>query len=257
MLNDEQILAKTNELLSNLQEKCWKGYEKKGMKTMFGKKYPNCVKKSKKKKRKNEEIELYEEKVLREITEDEMRVLEDVLDDLDPTNLPLNDLFSNKMRVVIPFPTLDPESDLGKFAKFFRDQEYEVEWDKGMVYAEREHTGGTLDFLMGQTYEKKSKKIQMKIGKLFAKIADLSRKKDALYQKVYKHLADIDYKSSNGEPVRTPNRVTLKMIKAALSEEEHENFNRITKQLYTYVVSPGTAGSAGYDLTDLATEYGQ
>jgi len=29
------------------QEKCWDGYEKKGMKTMFGKRYPNCVKKKK------------------------------------------------------------------------------------------------------------------------------------------------------------------------------------------------------------------
>jgi len=28
-----------------ISEKCWSGYEKKGMKTMFGKKYPNCVKK--------------------------------------------------------------------------------------------------------------------------------------------------------------------------------------------------------------------
>ena len=28
----------------NLDEKCWVGYKKKGMKTMFGKKYPNCVK---------------------------------------------------------------------------------------------------------------------------------------------------------------------------------------------------------------------
>lgn len=28
-----------------LTEKCWPGYEKKGMKTMFGKRYPNCVKK--------------------------------------------------------------------------------------------------------------------------------------------------------------------------------------------------------------------
>ena len=26
-------------------EKCWKGYTKKGMKTMFGKRVPNCVKK--------------------------------------------------------------------------------------------------------------------------------------------------------------------------------------------------------------------
>ena len=36
-----------------LDEKCWKGYEKKGMKTMFGKRYPNCVKK--------EELELQQE----------------------------------------------------------------------------------------------------------------------------------------------------------------------------------------------------
>jgi len=28
-----------------LTEKCWSGYTQKGMKTMFGKKYPNCVKK--------------------------------------------------------------------------------------------------------------------------------------------------------------------------------------------------------------------
>ena len=34
-------------LLIGWEEKCWKGYEKKGMKTMFGKRYPNCVKKKK------------------------------------------------------------------------------------------------------------------------------------------------------------------------------------------------------------------
>ena len=28
-----------------ITEKCWKGYTQKGMKTMFGKKYPNCIKK--------------------------------------------------------------------------------------------------------------------------------------------------------------------------------------------------------------------
>tara|TARA_A100001011_G_scaffold78153_1_gene80606 strand:- start:12037 stop:14073 length:2037 start_codon:yes stop_codon:yes gene_type:complete len=36
---------KKNVKEENLDEKCWKGYEKKGMKTMFGKRYPNCVKK--------------------------------------------------------------------------------------------------------------------------------------------------------------------------------------------------------------------
>jgi hypothetical protein len=37
---DEQTI---NE--SEITEKCWEGYTQKGMKTMFGKKYPNCVKK--------------------------------------------------------------------------------------------------------------------------------------------------------------------------------------------------------------------
>jgi hypothetical protein len=32
----------------NIEEKCWRGYTQKGMKTLFGKKYPNCVKKTKK-----------------------------------------------------------------------------------------------------------------------------------------------------------------------------------------------------------------
>ena len=41
---------KVNEIIT---EKCWKGYTKKGMKTMFGKRVPNCVK--------NEERELDED----------------------------------------------------------------------------------------------------------------------------------------------------------------------------------------------------
>ena len=37
------------EIVEAIVEKCWKGYEKKGMKTMFGKRVPNCVKKEGKK----------------------------------------------------------------------------------------------------------------------------------------------------------------------------------------------------------------
>lgn len=32
---------------TELTEKCWRGYTQKGMKTMFGKRYPNCVKNTK------------------------------------------------------------------------------------------------------------------------------------------------------------------------------------------------------------------
>ena len=40
-------LGKQEQNESELTEKCWKGYTQKGMKTMFGKRYPNCVKKTK------------------------------------------------------------------------------------------------------------------------------------------------------------------------------------------------------------------
>ena len=42
------VKARSNyneEIVQSILEKCWAGYEKKGMKTMFGKRYPNCVKK--------------------------------------------------------------------------------------------------------------------------------------------------------------------------------------------------------------------
>ena len=249
MLSDEQILLNTANLLDILQEKCWDGYKQVGLKKKGDRMVPNCVP--------------IEEKVLREVTEDEMRVLEDVLDDLDPANLPLNDLFSGKMRVVIPFPTIDLSTELGKFTEFFRSQEYEVDWEKGMVYAERDirTTDELLDTLIGmqagQPEKKKTKKIQMKIGKLFSKLADLSRRKDEIYQKVYKHMDNINYKLADGGPVNTPRRVTGKMLKAALDEKEYENFQRINNQIYLYVVNPGVAGDAGYNLTDLATEYGE
>ena len=62
-----QDLAASNEIDGEpLDEKCWPGYEKKGMKTMFGKRYPNCVKKKKTKKEEfsdwRNELEQIEEK---------------------------------------------------------------------------------------------------------------------------------------------------------------------------------------------------
>jgi len=45
---------------NQLNERCWKGYTQKGMKTMFGKKYPNCVKINKE-QIESEEFEIIEE----------------------------------------------------------------------------------------------------------------------------------------------------------------------------------------------------
>jgi hypothetical protein len=52
--NQAKRLRKAGISEDSLDEKCWKGYTKKGMKTMFGKRYPNCVKK--------EEVEQIDEK---------------------------------------------------------------------------------------------------------------------------------------------------------------------------------------------------
>jgi len=41
-------MERREKLKNMLAEKCWPGYTKKGMKTMFGKRYPNCVKKKRK-----------------------------------------------------------------------------------------------------------------------------------------------------------------------------------------------------------------
>ena len=43
----KQFIDKVETNESELNERCWKGYTQKGMKTMFGKRYPNCVKKKK------------------------------------------------------------------------------------------------------------------------------------------------------------------------------------------------------------------
>ena len=57
--SEAQIKAmEANGIEVEVVEDCWDGYEKKGMKTMFGKRYPNCVKK---KKTKKEEVELTSE----------------------------------------------------------------------------------------------------------------------------------------------------------------------------------------------------
>ena len=54
-MHDAKMRKKEDDMKKKkkVDEECWDGYEKKGMKTMFGKRYPNCVKKTKK-----EEVQL-------------------------------------------------------------------------------------------------------------------------------------------------------------------------------------------------------
>jgi hypothetical protein len=209
MLNDEQILLKAAKLLENVD---------------ISNKKP--------------------EKLLREITEDELEVIQDVLDDLKGENLAFNDLFDGNMRKVIDFPTLEVGSDLGKFVDAFKVQEYDVDWDKGIVSGEKElQTADQVDVLAamlgpGPDILPKKRKIQLKIGKFFAKITELASKRDVLAQKVYDYLNKIDYSDAEGKIIH-PGQLTGKMIKAALSEEEKKRYRQLNDQLDMYIPNPG------------------
>ena len=223
MLNDEQILLKTAQLLENFD---------------ISTKKPD--------------------KLLRELDEIELEALDDILDDIKGEDLAFNGLFNGEMRKVINFPTMDNSTDLGKFGEFFKKQDFEVDWEKGLVSAVREvyenRTEDLVNQLMGgPRVPPKTKKIQMKVGKFFAKVADLSSKRDNLYQKVYDHLDKMNYTGAHGK-IDVPWKVSGKMVKAALDEKEQEDYNRINTQIGLYLPNPGVAGPAGYALTDLVTK---
>ena len=115
MLNDEQILLKTAKLLENFD---------------ISTKKPG--------------------KLLRELDDIELEALDDILDDMEGDDLAFNALFDGEMRKVIDFPTTDPSTDLGKFSDVFKKQEYNVDWDKGIVSGEKElQTADQTAVLMG------------------------------------------------------------------------------------------------------------
>tara|TARA_Y100000004_G_scaffold193438_1_gene255977 strand:+ start:103 stop:2529 length:2427 start_codon:yes stop_codon:yes gene_type:complete len=176
-----------------------------------------------------------ESKLLRELTEDEFAIIEDAIDSMEPEDMAFNELFEGKTRLVIDFKAFDETSDLGKFAKTLQDQGYKVDWEKGMVFAEREVSkGSSTDDIMaaitGARPEKRKKKIQMKIGKLFGKIADVARRQDEL-------LAIIQKKADR--TLRHPGNVTGNEAADALNAEQLENWERLSKQMTMYIPAPG------------------
>ena len=248
MLTDEQILAKTSQLLDILQEKCWDGYKQVGMKKKGGRNVPNCVP--------------VEEKLLRELDETELEVIEDVLDDMKGDDLAFNKLFDGQMRKVIDFPTLDTSSELGKFGEFFKKQDYEMDWEKGMLSAVRDIRSSDdllndlINMNMGGRETPKTKKIQMKIGKFFAKVANLEKRRKVYHQKVYDNMEKIGYTGSHGK-IDKPWKIKVKMLQATLDEKEMEDYRRLGDQRGLYIPNPGVAGAPGYDLEELALKYGE
>ena len=178
------------------------------------------------------------QRLLREITEDELVHIQQALDEMDNEDLAFNKLFDGKMRVIIDFPTLEKKSDLGKFVDFFRESDYQVDWSKGILSAEKELKDTSVknsvaSLMHSQDYvAPKKKKVQMKIGKFFKKIAELAAKKDVYFQKIKK------FSEANQIYGRTPEhagQTTGTLEQKALSEEELVNYRRIGDHLDMYL----------------------
>jgi len=231
MLNDEEILLKTLKLLANLSEK--RG---------FGEGEPPKDKKSQELYKKQEIYLENGEKLLRELDEDEYEIVTDVLADLEPDDLAFNQLFAGKTRLIINFPTMDNQSQLGQFAEELKDiLELEVDWEKGIVSASREWTENSmendkarLDFVMNPGGENRIKKVnrkfQMKIGKYFAKVDKLLRDYKEIREIVAKHVYE-DRATAAGYGVA----FSMGQIKDALTTEQLKRYYQIENGLELYM----------------------
>ena len=87
------------------------------------------------------------DKLLREIDEDELSTIQGVIDEMGPEDLPFNELFNGKERMVIPFASGDPKSDLGRFLGALttageaepldKAWTFVPSWEKGVMEKER------------------------------------------------------------------------------------------------------------------------
>ena len=175
-----------------------------------------------------------DEKLLREITDDELDSISAVIGQLGPEDKAFNHIFKGKNRVLIPFVTKDYESDLGKFVQFFEDANYDVDWDLGMlsgvITIENSSPGGVMRQLFGDSHsidrEPKKKKIQMKVGKLLSKIKGDVEKYNALRQKTF------DHPEVNRRYVFD---LTGSDLEKALESKEVFNHYRLFDQIMAYV----------------------
>ena len=182
-----------------------------------------------------------EERILREVTEDELRVVEDILDKMaeDPKWLPFNDIFGDKTRLVINFPTMDRHSELGRFADVIQNQlGLSVDWNKGTVSADRrwnDHVGATERIanrlVGGNANEQDSGVIErsftMKIGKYFARLENLLKK---LYDT--KHAIKSD-RSAHMQSLSS------RMAIDAIGEDGNKRYDQLLNQLELYLGGSG------------------
>ena len=192
-----------------------------------------------------------EEKLLREIDEYELEAIEGVLDDLKGSDIAFDALFGGKMRIVLDFPTLDNESELGKFIELLEKRfELKVDWERGMVSAQRDfadHAQPAHQMLGigtgGEPAKRIQKKIEMKIGKFFVKLDNILKQHKELYTKIGDHKYGKEAMPSLKDyaaGMRHMLSYTGHESNRALSDEEQKRLAQVFNQLELYTGRIGT-----------------
>ena len=170
--------------------------------------------------------------LLYEVTEDEFAHIERAIEEMPLEELAFQDIFGDKTRLVIDYPTPDTSTPLGRFVAMWEDMGYEVDWSKGMVSSVRKYmdsspAGAAAEITSGRS-RIKSKKINMKIGKWLSKMLGYVLKYDALKAEVH------EYTKEHGDWPR----VTGNDINAALGEDGAFNYYRLGDTIDMMVRTP-------------------
>ena len=175
-----------------------------------------------------------DDKLLREVTEEEMESITDVIGELGPEDKAFNHIFKGKNRVLLPFVTKDYESDLGKFVKFFEDAKYKVDWDLGILSGEIEFRDGRsiVDLFGDERKPPKKKKIQMKVGKFFVKLIDDIGKYKNLQKKI---LSQPELDRRQGDREVFARDITGNDVERGLDEKEVANYYRLESQINAFL----------------------
>ena len=164
-----------------------------------------------------QQFAIYEQKLLRELDEEELEHIRDAIDGADPHTLAFNKTFNGKTRLVLDFPTIDSGSDLGEFLTTFRNLEYDMDWSKGILSGEKtlkdSSVGAAVRTVLGEPQpEPKQRKINMKVGKFLATTFRLAKKFNELFQKIVEQDTVVRRSGVPHRPDLHPGQVTGNLV---------------------------------------------
>jgi len=199
-----------------------------------------------------------DEKLLREVSEDEFEHIQRAIDELSYEQLAFHDIFGDKTRLIIDFPTADNRSELGKFLGIFKELGYEVDWARGTLSAERKIDDtspagvAAVMFLNPRSARALTgtKKINMKIGKWFRRLHGYLLK----YNKIDSQI--LDYAREHVDPKIRRAMVTGKVTDEALGGDERAiaNYYRLGDSIKSLTYSEhGHGPTEGWTLDKVET----